>query len=354
MIRRPRCYEVAMATDPPISVAPEVEAALSRLGLIGAGDDVRFTPLTGGVSSDIWRVDRPGQPPICVKQAASQLRVEADWRVPVERNAFEAAWLRRAGDLVPGMAPRLLGEDRATGLLAMEYLPPGDYPVWKQQLLDGQADPGVATAVADRLGRLHAATAHDNAVANAFQTDEIFWGIRLDPYLIATATAHPDLHTELERLAKSTAATRLALVHGDVSPKNILIGPDGPVLLDAECAWYGDPAFDLAFCLNHLLLKCLAAPQAMADFLSCFNSMVSAYLPRVDWEPPADLERRAAALLPALTLARVDGKSPVEYIVADAQKALVRRAAIPQIKTPRDQLSDIAETWRRALTDAQH
>ncbi len=108
--------------------------------------------------------------------------------------------------------------------------------------------------------------------------------------------------------------TKHALVHGDVSPKNILNGPRGPVLLDPECAFYGDPAFDLAFCLNHLLLKCLWTPAARHGFMACFTSLKDSYLSLVDWEPMTDIEARTARLLPGLFLARVDGKSPVEYI----------------------------------------
>ena len=117
--------------------------------------------------------------------------------------------------------------------------------------------------------------------------------------------------------SRTTQANKRALVHGDVSPKNILRGPDGPVFLDAECAWWGDPAFDLAFCLNHLLLKCLWTPSAAAGFLACFDALGAAYLARVAWEPPHALEARAARLLPGLFLARVDGKSPVEYITTE-------------------------------------
>ncbi len=81
-----------------------------------------------------------------------------------------------------------------------------------------------------------------------FATDDTFYALRIEPYLVAPTRRHPDLAGTLARLAHATARTRLALVHGDVSPKNILIGRRGPVFLDAECAWYGDPAFDLAFC----------------------------------------------------------------------------------------------------------
>src|SRR5690606_4658522 len=107
----------------------------------------------------------------------------------------------------------------------------------------------------------------------------LFEDLRLDPYLRATGRRHPALAARLDALADQTAATRKALVHGDVSPKNIMIGPGAlPVFLDAECAWFGDPAFDLAFCLNHLLLKCLAAPDAAAAFLAAFDALRSAYL----------------------------------------------------------------------------
>src|SRR5947208_5851567 len=99
-------------------------------------------------------------------------------------------------------------------------------------------------------------------------------------------------------LVATTQANKKALVHGDVSPKNILAGPHGPVFLDAECAWYGDPAFDLAFCLNHLLLKCLWVPQATARFLGSFDALAGAYLSQTGWEKPDGLEARAAALLP--------------------------------------------------------
>ena len=95
-------------------------------------------------------------------------------------------------------------------------------------------------------------------------------------------------------LSRRTGDMRLVMVHGDVSPKNILLGPGGPVFLDAECACIGDPAFDLAFCLNHMLLKCLWNPAARASFHACFEALSNAYLAEVNWEPAAAVERRAA------------------------------------------------------------
>ena len=318
------------------------------MGLLAASAAATGEPLTGGVSSDIWRIDLPTGP-ICIKRALAKLRVAADWQAPVGRNQYEARWMRRANAAVPGVAPALLGQDTASGTLAMAFLDPADHPLWKVQLHDGHADPAFAAAVAERLVRIHAATAADPSVAAAFPTDDIFLAIRLEPYLLATARVHTDLAPVLEALVAATQANKRALVHGDVSPKNILCGPAGPVFLDAECAWWGDPAFDLAFCLNHLLLKCLWTPRARNGFLACFDAMTTAYRAGVIWEAPDAAEARVAHLLPGLFLARVDGKSPVEYITEEADKARVRRVARTLLAAPTDHLVDISRAWNREL-----
>jgi aminoglycoside phosphotransferase (APT) family kinase protein len=325
-------------------VPNDILAVLRRAGLLEFGDEPEGEPLAGGVSSDIWLVQLPGRP-VCVKRALGRLRVKAEWRAPVERSGYEAAWMRVAAEVVPGAAPELLFEDRAAGAIVMAYLEPGRHRLWKEELRRGQADPAVAAAVGERLGLVHAATARREDMAARFPTDAIFHDIRLEPYLLATGAAHPGLAAPLRRLARRTATTKLALVHGDVSPKNILLGPEGPVFLDAECAWYGDPAFDLAFCLNHLLLKCLWTPGAAAAFLAGFDALAAGYLARVAWEPGSELEARAAALLPGLLLARVDGKSPVEYVRARADKERVRRVAGALMVAPAETLAAVREAW---------
>jgi aminoglycoside phosphotransferase (APT) family kinase protein len=330
-------------------VPPKILTALHRMGLLSLGTDAHGERLTGGVSSDIWRIDL-ATGPICVKRALAKLRVTADWRAPVERNRYEARWMQRANAAAPGAAPQLLGLDEAAGALAMQFLPPAGYQLWKTQLRDGDADPAFAAQVADTLARIHAATAGDPAAATDFPTDQIFYDIRLEPYLVATAGKHPDLAQPLNDLVAVTQTNRRALVHGDVSPKNILCGPDGPVLLDAECAWWGDPAFDVAFCLNHLLLKCLWTPPATAGFLACFDAFAAAYIARIAWEPPAALEARAARLLPGLFLARVDGKSPVEYITTEQDRNRVRRTARALLAYPVELLGDVRLAWAKELS----
>jgi tRNA A-37 threonylcarbamoyl transferase component Bud32 len=323
-------------------------AFLRKAGLIGAGETPPMIPLTGGVSSDIWKIEATSGP-VCVKRALAQLKTEKVWYAPVERNAFEADWIRTASQIVPTAAPQLLAEDREAGMFAMAYFDPADYPVWKEQLRDGIADTNVAAKIGSTLGLIHAATAGDSDIARRFATDDIFLPIRIEPYLLRTAQAHPDLSDRLRDLADITSTTRKVLVHGDVSPKNILIGPDGPIFLDAECAWYGDPSFDLAFCLNHLLLKCIWTPTSADDFLSCYAALTDAYMAAVDWEPIGELEQRTAALLPGLLLARIDGASPVEYITEEADKVRVRRAAKTALLSRPETLQDVCCLYREKI-----
>jgi aminoglycoside phosphotransferase (APT) family kinase protein len=334
--------ESFVATD-----AAELTEALRSMGLLAAEAVARFTPLSGGVSSEIWRVDLPSGP-ICVKRALAKLRTERDWFAPIARWRYEYEWLAVAAGIVPQAVPRLLGADPARGLFAMAYLDPQQFGVWKAALRNGCAEPQIATAVGRNLAAIHTATARRTDVASRFRSDEIFYAIRLDPYLGEVGRRHPDLAAATAELVATTAATHLALVHGDVSPKNILVGPDGPVFLDAECAWYGDPAFDLAFCLNHLLLKCVWRPVAAAEFLRCFDVLRDAYLAGVRWEVPEALEARAARLLPGLLLARIDGKSPVEYITAEAEKERIRRLARFLVLSSPLRLGDIRAAWTRA------
>jgi aminoglycoside phosphotransferase (APT) family kinase protein len=325
-------------------------AGLERLGLIEAGSSPELVPLTGGVASDIWLV-RAGDRRFVVKRALEKLRVAADWHAPVSRNAGEVAWFRLAGAAALGVVPTVLAHDPHQGFFAMDYLPPASHPVWKQELRAGRAAPAFAAKVGASLNAVHASTAGRVEIAAEVNDDALFRAIRLEPYLEFTASRHPALSGALSGLVEQTLRNRKALVHGDVSPKNILVGPRGPVFLDAECAWYGDPAFDVAFCLNHLLLKCLWTPSARDGFLRCFDALKRAYLQHVGWEAAAELEARIASLLPALLLARIDGKSPVEYVTEESVRDGVRAFAAPLIERPPSDLAAVRDGWSRALPE---
>ena len=330
----------------------DLRTTLERMQLLRPGEAFSAETLAGGVSSDILRIDLPERSPVisfCFKRALAKLKVAADWRAPVERNHAEVEWFRVAGELAPQSVPRILAEDEQSGAFAMEYLEPDRHPVWKSELRDGNIHAETATAVARCIAAIHAGTAHREDLAQRFANDHIFHPIRLEPYLLATAERHPDCAARMNYLVATTASNKMALVHGDLSPKNILVAAQGPILLDAECAWYGDPAFDLAFCLNHMLLKCLWRPQWRERYLACYDALASAYLAGVNWEPPARIEARVAHLLPGLFLGRVDGKSPAEYVTDENDKERVRRVARRFLLHPADQLAAIRDAWNSEL-----
>ncbi len=308
-----------------------------------------MSALTGGVSSDIWKVVYPDRI-VCIKQALAKLRTKADWYAPVGRNAAEADWLRWARRTVPGSAPEVLAEDRSAGLLVMEYLAPERYPLWKAELMAGQVDVAFAGRVGDTLGRLHAAAAADPAAPAGFPNAATFHDIRIEPYLLHPIERNRDLHAPLHAIAGDLADRAQTLIHGDASPKNLLRSPgSAPVLLDAECATAGDPAFDLAFCLNHLLLKGRLFPGHGPALLASAAALREAYLRNVAWEEPAALETRVTRLLPGLMLGRVDGRSPVEYLDTEALQSPVRTFAREHLMRPVAVLPALFERWARLL-----
>lgn len=322
---------------------------LVRSGLSRAREALQFEPLSGGVSSDIWVVRAERSQPFCVKRALPKLRVDAEWRADVRRSASEVAWLTHVANLDRDCVPSVLASDADLGVFAMEYLPPSDYQVWKSLLARGFVNIETAVAVGRRLARIHSAFARMDGAAAEFDTGPAFHALRLEPYLLATARVHTDLAPILEELADRTARTRITVVHGDTSPKNVLIGRRGPVFLDAECAWFGDPAFDLAFCLNHLLLKTVWVPAFAPELMHAFDALAGEYLDAVDWETRSALEQRAARLLPALLLARIDGKSPVEYLTQEHEKNSVRTRARRMLKDGAPDLAGVRNQWVKGV-----
>jgi len=325
-----------------------IRAALADMGLAGARDDYALTPLSGGVSCDVFLAELPSRR-VVVKRALPKLRVAADWRAPPERSEAEAAWIRFVAGINPAWVPEILDEDHKRHIFAMSYLPPEQYPLWKAQLAEGQVDIGFAASVGAALARIHAATAGREDVAAAFDNRAQFHALRIEPYLLFSADKNPDVASTIRKIADSVESSSIALMQGDISPKNILRGPDGPVFLDAETACYGDPAFDLAFCLNHLLLKGAWHPQFANSLAGTFRALASAYFENARWEVRGGLERRTTALLSALLLARIDGKSPVEYLTESRQKEFVRGQATLFLLAKLDTLDAVIDYWTEVL-----
>ncbi|HWE35086.1 MAG TPA: phosphotransferase [Isosphaeraceae bacterium] len=325
--------------------AGDVVEYLREKGRIPRAKAARAEAMGGGVSNVVLRVEVEGEPPFVVKQARERLRTEMLWVSRLDRIWHETAALELLAGLLPtGAVPRVLFEERDDFLFAMEHAPAGAVP-WKQELLDGRADPEVARRAGAILGAMHAATAGQPALAAApLSETDLFDQLRIDPYYRTAARAHPDLATTLDALIASMAVPGPTFVHADFSPKNILVHDDGLMVVDFETAHAGDPAFDLGFFTSHLILKALRAGPGVGSYLDLARAFLDSYRDRSCAGIGDDLERRSVRHAAACVLARVDGKSPVEYLDVPARG---RARALA-----RDALRDGIDTWRELLDRA--
>lgn len=325
-----------------------IRPALESAGLVAPGGAVDYVPLAGGVSSDILLVRPAGRAPFVVKRALAKLKVKDDWFADTSRNRAEWDWFAHVARLAPSAVPRLL--HRGSDWFAMEYLGEG-VATWKFALLAGQADSAIARDAGSLLGRIHRASWDDAAARDTFATRRNFQDLRIEPYLVMTGLRVPALRRFFEAEAERLGATALTLVHGDYSPKNLLVGPGQFVVVDAEVAWFGDPAFDSAFLLTHLHLKAALHPSRRDTILGLVPAYWMAYCAALGSQADAELEQRVARLLLMIMLARVHGKSPVEYL-APAQQEIVTRFVGTLLPTAPAALAEITAAWSAALASA--
>ena len=317
------------------------QALLEELGLISEGSAITATALTGGVASDIAKVTTETKT-YCVKFALAKLRVAADWFAPVERNFAEYQWLKVVADIAPDASLHLYGHSATQNGFVMSFLEGDDIRLLKTELLDGRGQQQDAVAIGQLLGKIHQTSTMPSFDDSPFHNQDDFYKIRIEPYLVYTAGQHPALAPIFHDMASSLYEAQTVLIHGDVSPKNILLKQNQPYILDAECATMGDPCFDIAFCLNHFLLKALHVQTHFSSYLGYCTAFWDAYRPSVSWEDPAVLEARFTRLLPLLLLARIDGKSPVEYLTEESRSA-IRALSIRLIEAAPTSLSALLQ-----------
>jgi 5-methylthioribose kinase len=300
---------------------------LRESGRVPDRAQIQVRELSGGVSNIVLRVDIQGKAPFIIKQCRERLRVKMDWRAPLDRIWTERATLDLLHTILPeGTVPTVLFEDRPEYLFAMTCAP-DDAVTWKSHLMTGQIDSDIASRLGTVLGTLHAKAPASPALLERLSDTSLFEELRIDPYYRTAARAHPFLAPRITLLIASMdrPAGERTLVLGDFSPKNILVHSRGLILLDFECAHAGDAAFDLGFFLSHLMLKTIRAAannrQLASRYLGLTRLFWSSYLDSRVLEMPerSELVGRAIQHVAACALARVDGKSPVEYLDAHGQ-----------------------------------
>lgn len=317
-------------------------AYLRDNGHIGDDEQPIIRNLAGGVSNRTVWVERPTGEAWVLKQALAKLRVSVDWFSSPERVHHEARGLRWLAQLAPlGTITPLVFEDHTQHLLAMQAVPqPHDN--WKTLLLAGQLEEDHVVQFGRLLGTIQRqAFERRDEVAPVFEDRSFFESLRLEPYYSYTASQVPAAADFLQALIAETRACRLTLAHGDYSPKNVLIYQGRLILLDHEVIHFGDPAFDLGFSLTHLLSKAHylhpqrhAFTEAAKQYWQVYNQTIG----NLDWA--ADLEPRAVHHTLACLLARVAGRSPLEYL-DDTARLRQREAVLAIISNPPTNILDL-------------
>jgi 5-methylthioribose kinase len=290
-------------------------------GLVSSSDfPCEVEPLAGGVSCSVFRLWPATMPPIVIKQALAQLRVEKEWLADPARSHHEAILLRLLNPVLgDNHVPRLLLDDEHEHIIAMTSAAP-EATNWKQDMLDrNRFDKSVAATCGSLLGRIQEIPL-DSAVPQTLYDKTFFRQLRVDAYVLHVANQFPALEPLLSELAEDLMTAKSCITHADFTPKNILVGKEGPVILDFEVAHVGHPAFDPASIVNHLFLKSRAMPRFSSDLLDLAHAFLSSYLQELRDHA---LPRKFWIVLGALALARVHGKSLAEYITNTDMKAVI-------------------------------
>jgi 5-methylthioribose kinase len=307
-----------------------VQSAPAYLTARGLPPPDTVTELGGGVSNTVLLI-QTGADRFVLKQSLGRLRVEQDWFSDRSRIFREAAAMRAlAPHLPPGGVPEILFEDRENSCFAMSAADAGAV-TWKEQLMAGE----IRVETATRIGRMLAAIMKASCgYEEQFGDQTVFDQLRLDPYYRKTARRHPDLAPQIERMMRDSSSRRISLVHGDWSPKNFLVLGDRVMAIDFEVIHFGDPAFDAGFLLNHLALKSFHLPQHRERLRAAAAHFWSAV--EAPW-----METATLAHLGPLMLARIDGKSPAEYLRDPIVRGRVREFARHLIRHPPGTIAEV-------------
>lgn len=303
--------------------ADNVLAYLRSRGIIG--DDARgarASLLAGGVSNTVLRVDAP-EGRFVVKQSLSVLRVASRWEFDPARIIIERRCLQALAALVPDAGvPSIVDHDDDAHVFTMTHAPLGGV-AWRDELMAGRVRERIASRVGELLGRIQSASAHDPRLATAFDDLMPLEQGRIAPYHETAARANPDLADVIAADIARLRGDRRVLVLGDYSPKNLLAYDDGSVIpLDVEVAHFGDPAFDPAFLMSHLVLKGVHLPHLAGPLAAARRAFWAAYLAAGGLASERDAATETAALL----LCRIDGTSPADYLDGP-QRARIRAGA---------------------------
>ena len=286
--------------------------------IISASDQAEVEVLTGGVSNVVLAITTKNQKMV-LKQALAELMVAQKWEADQRRAIVEANAIALFHKLSPDQVPNLVFLDPERFILILDRVPVGS-TVWKSDLLDGVINPDIAEVLGTTLAQWHNFGEKDKEARMQFMEDSLFEQLRIDPFYRFVAAKNEALKPVISRLINELEGDKTTIVHGDFSPKNIMVGMDDQVyILDFEVTHVGNPVFDLAFLLAHLLCKKFRTDEPLEEKL--LGASAERFINAYEVIRPIDSSLSLHTAL--IALARVEGKSPVNYLDSSKQSALV-------------------------------
>ena len=286
--------------------------------IISASDQAEVEVLTGGVSNVVLAITTKNQKMV-LKQALAELMVAQKWEADQRRAIVEANAIALFHKLSPNQVPNLVFLDPERFILILDRVPVGS-TVWKSDLLDGVINPDIAEVLGTTLAQWHNFGEKDKEARLQFMEDSLFEQLRIDPFYRFVAAKNEVLKPVITKLINELEGDKTTIVHGDFSPKNIMVGMDDQVyILDFEVTHVGNPVFDLAFLLAHLLCKKFRTDEPLEEKL--LGASAERFINAYEVIRPIDSSLSLHTAL--IALARVEGKSPVNYLDSSKQSALV-------------------------------
>lgn len=302
---------------------PDQQQLLDELTAVGwvRGDD-RVQFLSGGVSAVTVLISSPRRS-FVAKSAREFLAVGEPWRAERSRVIFEGEVLKLLGGHLGRLrTPRFLGALPASSAIAMQAFLPLPRS-WKSALLAAEVDQGVVNAAAVSLAMMHAMPIPDSLPGLA-DTAGNLRQLRIEPFYLKTAERLAEYQFLLQELAEELERPRVQrLVHGDFTPKNILLTSDGPALVDFETVHVGEPALDLGMLIGHMCMKAVALGQAGGGLVSAATSVFPAYAAAGGVASEITSSRHTGAVI----LARLFGLSRVDYLTSTQARDQSRELA---------------------------
>ncbi|MEI7561561.1 MAG: aminoglycoside phosphotransferase family protein [Actinomycetes bacterium] len=296
-----------------------VVAYLIEKGIISATDKAEVEVLTGGVSNVVLAITTSDKK-LVLKQALAELKVAEKWEADQRRAIVEANAISLFHKLSPDQVPNLVFLDPTRFILILDRVPVGS-TVWKTDLLDGVINPDVAGVLGKTLAQWHNFGQTNKEARLQFMEDSLFEQLRVDPFYRFVAAKNDLLKPAINKLISELEGDKTTIVHGDFSPKNIMVGMDEQVyILDFEVTHVGNPVFDLAFLLAHLLCKLFRTNEPLEEkmLIASAQRFITSY------REIRSISESLSSHTALIALARVEGKSPVNYLDKALQGKLVK------------------------------